>query len=337
MSGNTINKENLLSEDQINITWHIEEGIKTTKVNDIPQFLTAIESADRDFTEQFTEEIRKIRMKYPSQLSISTALRHPKQHRKSIWFRGHSNPEYKLEPSIYRTLYKGTLNFKYQEEEGILERFKENALRLEDNRLPADASVIDWLALGQHYGLKTRLLDFSINPLAALAFAADGKSGNSEYVAVYSFDAAAYMVHFYPEFLIDHSTENSIDNLVPRTFSDDGVAFLADKKPFLDIEPTDKFQPIPVQVLPMNRRLVAQSGTFLMWRNDDRSIERMEETLPFFRRILIHYGASWESRIGIHLDRFGFTMSSLYADLSQAAHGLNRIYPILEQSSKRKE
>lgn len=45
----------------------------------------------------------------------------------------------------------------------------------------------EWLAYAQHYGLRTRLLDWSKNPLAALYFAISNESIKSD-VWVYSFD-----------------------------------------------------------------------------------------------------------------------------------------------------
>lgn len=83
------------------------------------------------------------------------------------FFRGEPRDYYSLKPKVGRLLGEFVLKG-YYDERSILERFKNHAYSIASQPYNSDW---DWLALAQHHGLPTRLLDWSINPLAALFFA----------------------------------------------------------------------------------------------------------------------------------------------------------------------
>jgi hypothetical protein len=75
-----------------------------------------------------------------------------------------------LRPSLYRQdVPRGDL---ITLEKRLLDDFKREARPYID-RLPE--SEVDWMILAQHYGLPTRLLDWTFNPLAALYFAVENE------------------------------------------------------------------------------------------------------------------------------------------------------------------
>jgi hypothetical protein len=82
---------------------------------------------------------------------------------KNNWFRGHSDYNNKLLPSIFRQghAYSVSLN-----EQKMFDEFR--------RRYPEEASAhkntYEWLTLMQHYGLPTRLLDWSSNLLVSFYF-----------------------------------------------------------------------------------------------------------------------------------------------------------------------
>lgn len=99
-------------------------------------------------------------------------------------YRGQSAAKWKLEPSIsrYFDYIREHLGIKKIVEEDyeyyMLQNFKKSA-RLYADRLPNEDDDLEWLAIMQHYGCPTRLLDFSFTPYIALFFAAS--SGNTDF------------------------------------------------------------------------------------------------------------------------------------------------------------
>ena len=86
------------------------------------------------------------------------------------WFyRGHANSEYKLQPSLFR------LPLKYSKEDAeryLMTNFKAEAT---PHLIHTPSDENEWLAIAQHFGLPTRLLDWTTNALIALYFAVESQ------------------------------------------------------------------------------------------------------------------------------------------------------------------
>lgn len=86
----------------------------------------------------------------------------------TLFYRGQASEDFKLIPSIGRNCIEGKEEVLLQYERAIFEDFKRKYSMFTDVRPKND---MEFLFLAQHYGLPTRLLDWTYNPLIALYFA----------------------------------------------------------------------------------------------------------------------------------------------------------------------
>lgn len=113
-------------------------------------------------------------------------------------YRGHASVDWDLKPGIGRNNYSREL------EQKVFEQFKMKYYSYTSERPLTDMDV---MFLAQHYGLPTRLLDWSYNPMIALYFACESHP---------EVDGCIYTVSL-REFLV---VDSESDMNAPRTMKD---------------------------------------------------------------------------------------------------------------------
>lgn len=175
-------------------------------------------------------------------------------HSGDIWYRGQSNADWQLLPGLLRKKLSVS-------ESSLMSRFKQSAAMLSENR---PRNSFDWIFLMQHYGVPTRLLDWSENPLVALYFAVSDPAKNSEG------DAAIWLL--FPTKL--NKNANIVDknegDYIP-SFDDEEVQGYATES----IRQSHRVELFPIATIATRNspRIQAQMGTFTIHHNKMISIE----------------------------------------------------------------
>jgi len=172
------------------------------------------------------------------------------------WFRGHANAMWKLQPHYDRL----TSPMKEME---LVNKFRQNA-NLLLTHAPHTPYDFGWMFLMQHYGVPTRLLDWTESPLVALYFAVEDRNP-----AHYKKDAAVWIL--FPLELNHHSTKTQV--YIP-SFEDEWLAnYSVDQ---YSKEKDNGILPIAAIATRNNPRIQAQAGVFTISHLKKAAIEDIE-------------------------------------------------------------
>jgi hypothetical protein len=231
-----------------------------------------------------------------------------------LWFRGMSKESYSLIPSLFRRAEKPSRGDYGSIERSLLNRFQERSLPYQNKTFSNDWA---WLFFMQHYGIPTRLLDWTENPFVALFFAiinCDKKPDRS-----YKTDSVVW--------ILNPVTWNR--SVLSFQGFDGEILGITDSqlKPFT---PPADFGSIPDYALAMNgfynsTRIAAQRGTFLIFGKPEVAMEKYFEekiSTDCLQKIIIKKESIAEIRDEVV--KSGITESVVFPDLDGLAKELKR-------------
>lgn len=239
----------------------------------------------------------------------------------NLWFRGVGSADYNLSPSLYRHPVLTKSSELISRELEILDRFKQRSFPF-INRATYGITYSDYweyFFIMQHFGVPTRLLDWSENPFISLYFALNAarKSDKGDY----SNDAAIWILN------PNNWNETSLDDIS----AGDKIISLGD--PIMDAYNPQKATPairkFPIAIYGNHNssRIVAQKGTFMLFGTDLSSMnEQFEANGNFDGRSLMKLVIPI-SRIDYFAQailKIGVTDSVVYPDLEGLAKEIKR-------------
>ena len=266
-----------------------------------------------------------------------------------IYFRGEHTNEWELRPSVMRCSELGDFPFRSKESNMLLDLM---------SRRPEDfanvTSALDQWVLAQHYGLKTRLLDVTRNPLVALFSACESQDNTGrlhvfavpkELIKPFNSDTISIAANFCKlsraeqNLLLGWSKEDikerepdseyqfDYSNALNRLYH-----LIRQEKPNFKklIDPRDFFRVFVVEPQQSFERIRAQSGAFLISafheRFEQHEVLRWNSGIPIYHHFMIEVPEASKQHIIDELRLLNVTRETLYPGLDESANAITNRY-----------
>lgn len=224
-------------------------------------------------------------------------------------FRGQADANWPLHSTLARRFNTASIHPQawVEQEDRILRIFKRKAHLFLDH-MPDDKDSFRWLALMQHHGAPTRLLDFTWSPYVAAFFALEGAINDA---AIWAINPPALSK---PLMLTINGQRQKVlpESLGPWVEGNYEKYFLRNEHSFVNYgEPRV-----------MNQRLIAQSGTFIIPSTLAAPVEDILNNYPNPKEVLVKFMITKELREDVMLKLY--SMNITYYTLFPGLDGLAR-------------
>ena len=266
-----------------------------------------------------------------------------------IYYRGESTNKWELRPSVMRLQKPGKFSLISEESNMLLDLM---------SRRPEDfanvTSALDQCVLAQHYGLKTRLLDVTRNPLVALFSACESQEipGRLHVFAVpkelikrFTSDTISIVANFCK---LSRGDQNlllgwSVEDIQEREFIQEYQSvyskalnrlyhLIRQEKPNFKklIDPRDFFRVFVVEPQQSFERIRAQSGAFLISAFHERferhKVLEFNLGIPIYHHFMIEVPKESKQGIIDELRLLNVTRATLYPGLDESANAITNRY-----------
>jgi len=252
----------------------------------------------------------------------------------SLFYRGHSDANYVLKPSVFRR-----------------DSWLKNERRIYNELIincPQDfqkcKTHLDYLVEMQHYGLPTRLLDITRNPLVALYFACADNNNSLGELIVFKIDNNEIR---YPQSdtvsilaslpLFDYDMQQKFKayasdaKLSPGAFNEKIDRLLheikTEKPAFRDgIEKDDILKCVAVLSLKNNNRIIKQDGAFILCGLSDKTQYNINNLRYTYKKRKQIYLIKNKAKLKKQLDTYSINHATLFPEIDDVAKYIKEKY-----------